>query len=252
MTPYISNRKILQAYQKVCKSANKLLHESVFNPRPGTSVVLWDDYDLGDYDLDDDNGNSWRMFLENGIENLNGNGVYIVIDECERFSLVTPSDSGSPLFYDLREAIEAACSDWHSAQGFTITLDRGALEVYAHGPQQSGKTYTIIGLNEDGVNLLDDFCDGKGDGIMIDDFKDLVGSKYMVPITIGATEYKQALGESARDVSYLEKNFDKMEGLRKELVDIFHRDTGIVLGSSTLRERLRDACNQILGVLDAY
>lgn len=60
------------------------------------------------------------------------------------------------------------------------------------------------------------------------------------------------LGESAEDVSYLEKNFDKMEGLRKELVDIFHRDSGIVLGSSTLRERLRDACNQILGVLDAY
>lgn len=252
MTPYIGNRKILEAYQKVCKSANKLLHESVFNPRPGTSVVLWDDHDL-----DDDNGDSWRMFLKDGIENLNGNGVYIVIDGCERFGLVTPSDSnwpdsGSPLFYDLREAVEAACSDWRSAQGFTITLDRGALEVYAQGPQQSGTTYTIIGLNKDGVNLLDDILDGKGDGVMIGDYKDLVGSKYMLPITIGATEYKQALGESARDVSYLERDFDKMEGLRKELVDIFHRDTGIVLGSSTLRERLRDACNQILGVLGAY
>ena len=63
---------------------------------------------------------------------------------------------------------------------------------------------------------------------------------------------KPNLHESAEDASYLEQNFDKMEELKEELFDIFHRDTGIVLGSSTLRERLRDACNQILGVLDAY
>ena len=37
------------------------------------------------------------------------------------------------------------------------------------------------------------------------------------------------LGESAEDASYLEQNFDKMEELKEELFDIFHRDTGIVL-----------------------
>lgn len=160
------------------------VYESVFNPRPSTRVVLWDDYAFDDNDSRDW-GDSWRMFLKHGIDNLHGNGAYIAIREMDRWCVLVPSSNNNgPLFHDLRDVVEAVCSDWRDALGFTITLDRGALEVYAHGPQQRGATYTIIGLNKDGVNLLDAIRHGEGHGILIDIFntEELIGSKYMIPI----------------------------------------------------------------------
>ena len=108
------------------------------------------------------------------------------LEKTDRCSLVFSSNNDGPLFHDLRDVVEAVCSDWRDALGFTITLDRGALEVYAHGPYQNGTTYTIIGLNKDGVNLLDAIRHGNGHGILIDIFniEDLIGSKYMIPIEI--------------------------------------------------------------------
>ncbi len=60
------------------------------------------------------------------------------------------------------------------------------------------------------------------------------------------------VGESAEDIPYIKKNFDKLTELRNEFDEVFHRDIGIILDSPTLREQLRDVCTQTIEVLDAY
>ena len=272
MTPYTSNRKILEAYQKVYETAN-------------TDGTI-DDVSKYDEILHD----CAKQIIDGCLETLGaklhydrGRGIEQRTDRIVLYRINSSTLLEFPRFgndknddYRIFESIEW----WY---GYAIKKHEELIEETYHALKENGgliklkrnmeydeleyyltksiRINTHIGVftlivpagrvgyeGEDGVSTFNSKArSGKSAA-----FRKNLSSPNFTDKRMTDNSEEEALGESARDVSYLEKNFYKMDGLREELVDIFHRDTGIVLGSSTLRERLRDACNQILEVLDAY
>ncbi len=226
MDTYTSNRKILEAYQKV--------NEVYYTDSNG--VERWyNDFDKHGFPLRN-RTDIQRSMPRFGDYQDDEDGEYYYAQLCKFATELDAYCSAAEIYND-----GSLCVSIPATHGFTLERVMKEYKIVKQAAKLAG-----WGVGETEQDVKEKYASAsKRDhgtvSIAIDD-RDK------------ATMIKDGdvVGESAEDIPYIKKNFDKLTELRNEFDEVFHRDIGIILDSPTLREQLRDVCTQTIEVLDAY